>query len=58
MNNTTRCFPRRLEDAFSKDPQNAEWFYPPEKTFSAYDIFLWVLSFVLYSVIGYLLLKT
>jgi hypothetical protein len=56
MNNTTRCYPRTLQEAFPKD--YCGWMERPVKRVSLYDVFLWVLSFVLYSVIGYLLLKT
>jgi hypothetical protein len=28
---TTRCYPRTLEEAFPKDPSNAEWLIRPQK---------------------------
>lgn len=44
---TTRCFPRRLPDAFPDDAENAQWWYPPEqrwqdKVYFAIGVILWV----------------
>lgn len=44
---TTRRYPRTLAEAFPKDPQNFEWFFPPEqrirdKVFLAVGVIAWV----------------
>lgn len=54
---TTRCFPRRLEDAFKDDPQNAEWFYPPEERRGWQNAATMILGIVAWAVLIFILLR-
>lgn len=54
---TTRCYPRRLEDAFPDKVANAEWFYPPERSTHARDIILGALGCALWVATLYLLTR-
>jgi hypothetical protein len=38
LNPTTRMYPRTLRDAFKQDAENTQWWYPPEKHVSFWDI--------------------
>lgn len=31
LNPTTRCYPRRMDEAFQNSAEQAQWFYPPER---------------------------
>ena len=57
LNPTTRCYPRRLEDAFRDPVAESQWFYPPERNTHLRDIALGVIGCVLWVGIGYLLVK-
>ena len=37
LNNTTRCYPRTLLEAFPHDPRNATWIEPPDWHYSYAD---------------------
>lgn len=52
---TTRTYPRTLEEAFPKDPQNSEWFFPPEKNQSPRNIALGMVALFLWVCICYVL---
>lgn len=52
---TTRCFPRSLTDAFPNSVERAEWWYPPEKTWNAWDFFVGGFGLFLWIQIAYLL---
>ena len=54
---TTRTYPRTMQDAFPKDPQNAEWWYPPEKHRGWGNAVMLVLGIMLWSALFYLLLS-
>ena len=54
LNPTTRCYPRRLEDAFQNDVASAQWFYPPERkrgladaAMSIAGVAMWIVALVL-----------
>lgn len=53
---TTRCYPRRLEEAFQDKVANAEWFYPPERNTHTRHILLGLLGIVMWAGVGVLLL--
>lgn len=57
LNPTTRCYPRRLEDAFRDPIEQAQWFYPPERNTLLRDILLGAIGIVLWVGTGYLLMK-
>ena len=55
LNPTTRCYPRRIEDAFKDDIANAQWFYPPEKSNTWSNLALGGLGLCMWVGIAYLL---
>lgn len=52
---TTRRYPRTLADAFKDDPDNSQWFYPPEKNISGENILMGMIALCLWVCIAYLL---
>ena len=53
-NPTTRCFPRRLEDAFRNDPSNSQWFFPPEKyKWNWMDVILVYIGLIIWICLAY-----
>lgn len=52
---TTRMYPRTLSSAFPKDPQNYEWFFPPEKNTSVANIVMAMVGLCLWAVALFLL---
>ncbi len=50
---TSRCFPRRMEDAFPDDVGNAKWWYPPEKNNSASNYIMLAVAIWLWIGLGY-----
>ena len=54
---TTRNYPRTMQEAFPEDPQNAEWFYPPEKHGGWANAVTLVLGIMLWSALFYVLLS-
>lgn len=57
LNPTTRSYPRRMEDAFPNDVENAQWFYPPERKRSLTNAALTIAGIVMWAVVIALLLK-
>ena len=56
LNPTTRCYPRRCEDAFPDSVANAQWWYPPERNVRKRDILLGCVGIVMWIGLGTLLL--
>ena len=55
---TTRCFPRRMEEAFPNDASNAEWFYPPERSRGWHNAVVGIAGVMMWVAICYLILKS
>lgn len=56
-NPTTRCYPRRLEEAFDDPVQRAQWFFPPERSQRRRDVLLAILGIALWALVAYLMLR-
>ena len=54
---TTRRYPRTTTEAFPDKIENAEWFYPPERSAQARDIALGVIGCVLWVGLLYILVR-
>ena len=54
---TTRCYPHTIEEAFPNDPQNAEWFYPPEKKRGWANAVMMIAGLMMWVGIAYLIAK-
>lgn len=52
---TTRCYPRSLAEAFPKDIENFQWFFPPERNYSLSNIAMGMAALCLWVWIGFLL---
>lgn len=51
INDTTRCFPRTLQEAFPT--QDSTWFEEPEETIGLYDIIVIIISLCIYAALVY-----
>ena len=57
LNPTTRCYPRRSEDAFPDPVANSQWWYPPERSMHTRHIVLGCIGIVMWIGVGIFLLK-
>ena len=56
LNDTTRCYPRTLHEAFPNHPENATWIEPPEWHHSYADKVVTVASAIALVVFGGIML--
>jgi hypothetical protein len=50
---TTRRFPNTLAQAFPKDPENYQWFFPPEKKRGALEYAMLSVAFWMWVGLAY-----
>jgi hypothetical protein len=54
INDTTRTFPRTLQEAASEQfPVNTTWFEEPEEKIGLYDIIFSIIAFCIYAGLAY-----
>lgn len=54
---TTRCFPRTMKDAFKDDPENAQWWFPPERHTNWTNAVMWITGVMLWVSLAYWFVK-
>lgn len=57
LNPTTRCYPRRMDEAFQNSAEQAQWFYPPERKRNLTSTLLGVAGIAMWVGIIVLLIK-
>lgn len=58
INDTTRTFPRTLQEAASEQfPVNNPWFEEPQEKIGLYDITISIIAFCIYAGIAYYFYK-
>ena len=55
LNPTTRCYPRTIEEAFPDSIERTQWWYPPERSWNAWDVIFTTLGIILWIEIAYYL---
>ena len=56
-NETTRKYPNTMQEAFPKDPANAEWWFPPQHYWSAKNVALAGIGIILWISLTYFFVK-